>query len=79
MHGFMNFNLYRPKKVFGFVVPWEGSISLTHLINECDFLMIENFIFQSFLTNDFEVDPSGLSYAQRVIEHNFEPEASAFQ
>jgi len=25
------------------------------------------------------MDPSGLSYAQRVIEHNFEPEASAFQ
>ena len=24
MHGFMNFNLYRPKKVVGFVVPWEG-------------------------------------------------------
>jgi len=25
------------------------------------------------------MDPSGLPYAQRVIEHNFEPEASAFQ
>jgi len=25
------------------------------------------------------MDPSGLSYAQRVIEHKFEPEASAFQ
>jgi len=24
MHGFMNFNLYRPKNFFGLVVPWEG-------------------------------------------------------
>ena len=48
MHGFMNFNLYRPKKVFGFVVPWEGVISSVNderdlSKNFCDYFILFMF------------------------------------
>ena len=49
--------------------------------NFCKFVMqiygLNLLIFHNIY--NLEMDPSGLSYAQRVIEHNFEPEASAFQ
>ena len=64
MHGFMNFNLYRPENVCGLIVPQEGVYHL--LLNEREIfvkLIDFNFLFKILF---FQSVPAGTKcYARR--------------